>query len=98
MKKTIINKHYYDVRNHINAQQNTNNLPTDAALNDTIAQKNDTAATAERRSVVVRDAGIYGKGGQEIDNKAVRTPKFDTFNEKMKEPWLGGVLKDIIFH
>lgn len=98
MKKPIITLLFAVVCNHIYAQQTTDARPTDTAQNDTIAQKNDTTATAERRSVVVRDTGIYGKDGQEIDNKAVRTPKFDTFNEKMKEPWFGDVLKDIIFH
>lgn len=33
-----------------------------------------------------------------VDSKAVETKKFDTFNEKMKEPWLGDLLKNIIFH
>ena len=97
MKKPIITLLFAVVCNHIYAQQTTDVRPTDAVQNDTIAQRNDTTATAERLSVVVRDTGIYGKDGQEIDNKAVRTPKFDTFNEKMKEPWLGGLLKDIIF-
>ena len=98
MKKPIITLLFAVVCNHIYAQQTTNIRPTDAVQNDTIAQKNDTTATAERRSVVVKDSKIYGKSRQKIDNKAVKTPKFDTFNEKMKEPWLGDVLKDIIFH
>ena len=33
-----------------------------------------------------------------VNSNAVKIKKYDTFNEKMKEPWLGDILKDIIFH
>ena len=32
-----------------------------------------------------------------VNSNAVKIKKYDTFNEKMKEPWLDGLLKDIIF-
>ena len=35
--------------------------------------------------------------GPHVDSKAIEIKKPDTFKEKMKEPWLGGLLKDIIF-
>lgn len=79
------------------AQQTTQTQRQDTVTNDTAGQQNDSTATAVNRPVVIKDTGTYGRNGQSIDDKAVRTPKFDAFKEKMEEPWLGGVLKDIIF-
>ena len=32
-----------------------------------------------------------------MDRKAFTFRKYDSFSEKMKEPWLGGLLKDVLF-
>ena len=37
-------------------------------------------------------------GNGKMDKNAAKTKRNDAFNEKMKEPWLGGLLKDIISH
>ena len=66
--------------------------------NDTIEQRNGSATTGTDRPVVMQDTLRLKLNRLNVDSKAVKTKKFDTFNEKMKEPWLGDLLKDIIFH
>ena len=65
--------------------------------NDTIGQRNGSAAANTDRPVAMQDTLRLKLNRLKVDRKAVETKKFDTFNEKMKEPWLGGLLKDIIF-
>lgn len=68
------------------------------AQNDTIEQRNNSTTANTDRPVVMQDTLRLKLNRLKVDSKAVETKKFDTFNEKMKEPWLGDLLKDIIFH
>lgn len=68
------------------------------AQNDTIKQRNNSTTACTDRPIVMQDTLRLKLNRLKVDSKAVETKKFDTFNEKMKEPWLGDLLKDIIFH
>ena len=68
------------------------------ARNDTVKQANDSVATIKNRPIVVQDTLRLKLNRLKVDSKAVEIKKFDPFNEKMKEPWLGDLLKNIIFH
>ncbi len=68
------------------------------AQNDTITQRNGSTADGKNCHIAMQDTLRLKLNRLNVDSKAVETKKFDTFNEKMKEPWLGGLLKDIIFH
>lgn len=65
---------------------------------DTTTQRNDSTETDNSRPIVVRDMPKQAPGNGKMDKNAAKTKRNDAFNEKMKEPWLGGLLKDIIFH
>ncbi len=68
------------------------------AQNDTIEQRNGSTTASTDRPVVMQDTLRLKLNRLKVDRKAVETKKFDTFNEKIKEPWLGDLLKNIIFH
>lgn len=76
----------------------------DTAQKDTTVQTNDSTTTAMNRPYASQDTlrlklnrPNADSKGPHVDSKAVEIKKPDTFKEKMKEPWLGGLLKDIIF-
>lgn len=80
------------------AQQKPKPQRLQTAQNDTIEQRNDSTTDSTDRPDVMQDTLRLKLNRLKVDRKAVETKKFDTFNEKMKEPWLGDLLKDIIFH
>ena len=67
------------------------------AQKDTTVQTNGRTATDMNRPYATQDTLRLKLNRLHVDSKAVETKKPDTFKEKMKEPWLGGLLKDIIF-
>lgn len=70
----------------------------DYAQNGQTAQPNDSTANGTERPAAARDTLQIKLYGRTIDKNSVNAPQYDVFKEKAKEPWLGGVLKDIIFH
>ena len=83
---------------YASAQQKPKPQRLQTAQNDTIEQRNDSTTDSTDRPDVMQDTLRLKLNRLKVDRKAVETKKFDTFNEKMKEPWLGDLLKDIIFH
>ncbi len=79
----------------INATKDT--LATNT-VKDSLAAKNEMNVTADTTSylfVVHHDSVPYNP--PKTYNKDAFKFKYDAFREKMKEPWLGGILKDIFF-
>lgn len=74
------------------------------AQKDTTVQTNGITTTDMNRPYATQDTlrlklnrPNADSKGPHVDSKAIEIKKPDTFKEKMKEPWLGGLLKDIIF-
>lgn len=86
------------VFNAVSAQNGNTAQRQPATPKDTAMQRNDSTETGNIRPIVVRDMPKQAPGNGYMDNNAAKTKRYDAFNEKMKEPWIGGLLKDIIFH
>ena len=88
----------------VTAQKPSTHQRQDTAQKDTTVQTNGNTTTDMSRPYATQDTlrlklnrpNVESKGPH-VDSKAVEIKKPDTFKEKMKEPWLGGLLKDIIF-
>lgn len=84
---------------HAVSAQNMNTAGRQTTMpTDTTTQRNDSTETDNIRPIVVRDMPKQAPGNGKMDKDAAKTKRNDAFNEKMKEPWLGGLLKDIISH
>lgn len=60
--------------------------------------KKNMAMEGDRTLTSALDSMKYGMTTRSYDGNAVKMPKYDAFNEKMKDDdWLGGRLKDILF-
>ncbi len=75
-------------------------LPAGAIRQDTVAV-NATIETSEVKastvdSTLFRDANRYNLVKPHLDENVFKI-KYDSFKEKMKEPWIGGILKDVFF-
>ena len=98
MKNMVITILVLAVFNAVSAQNGNTAQRQPATPKDTAMQRNDSTETGNSRPIVVRDIPKQAPGNGYMDNNAAKTKRYDAFNEKMKEPWLGGLLKDIIFH
>lgn len=70
----------------------------DAVKKDLTEQGNDSTATITKRALAKRDTLQLRTDWRTMDKNATKVPQYDVSKEKTEEPWLGGVLKDIIFH
>ena len=79
------------------AQQASRQKLPDTTPKDTTAVKSHGITVGKNSHATAQDTLRLKLNRLHVDSKAVETKKPDTFKEKMKEPWLGGLLKDIIF-
>lgn len=70
----------------------------DAVKKDLTEQGNDSTATITKRALAKRDTLQLRTDWRTTGKNATKVPQYDVSKEKTEEPWLGGVLKDIIFH
>ena len=70
----------------------------DAVKKDLTEQGNDSTATITKRALAKRETLQLRTDWRTTGKNATKVPQYDVSKEKMEEPWLGGVLKDIIFH
>lgn len=77
----------------------------DAVKKDLTEQGNDSTATITKRALAKRDSALAKRDTLQLHTdwrttgkNATKVPQYDVSKEKTEEPWLGGVLKDIIFH
>ena len=73
---------------------------TDIACDTLKTENDDSKAKADACRRIFIDRGMVRRDTtvrRIIDRKAFTLKRYDSFREKMKEPWLGGLLKDILF-
>lgn len=68
-----------------------------AAKKDMAELGNDSTATATKRALAGRDTLQLRPDWRRIDKNATKVPQYDVSKEKLEEPWLGDILKGIIF-
>ena len=98
MKNLVLTILFLAAINAVSAQNGNTAGRQPATPKDTAMQRNDSTETDNSRPIVVRDIPKQAPGNGKMDKNAAKTKRYDAFNEKMKEPWLGGLLKDIISH
>ena len=79
------------------AQQASRQKLPDTTPKDTTTVKSHGITVGKNSHATAQDTLRLKLNRMKINSNAVKIKKYDTFNENMKEPWLGGLLKDIIF-
>ena len=80
--------------------QNGNTAEKSLACDTLKTKATDKEAKAEACRRIFMDKGMARRDTtlrMRMDRKAFTFRKYDSFSEKMKEPWLGGLLKDVLF-
>lgn len=72
--------------------------PKDTAQNNSKEQKSDSTTTAISHPIAARDTMQLKLNRRITSKKAAQTPPFKMPKGKAEEPWVGGLLKDIVFH
>lgn len=70
----------------------------DTAQNNSKEQKSDSTTTAISHPIAARDTIQIKLNRRITSKKAAQTPPLKKPKGKEEEPWVGGLLKDIIFH
>ena len=75
-----------------------NQQTKDTAQKNYTGQKNDSTTTDISRLAVARDTMRLKLNRRITVKKAAQTPPLKMAKRKAEEPWVGGLLKDIVFH
>lgn len=75
-----------------------NQQTKDTAQKNYTGQKNDSTTTDISRLAVARDTMRLKLNRRITVKKAAQTPPLKMAKGKAEEPWVGGLLKDIVFH
>lgn len=75
-----------------------NQQTKDTAQKNLTEQKNDSTTTTINRPIAVRDTMRLKLNRRITSRKAAQTPPLKMPKGKAEEPWVGGLLKDIVFH
>lgn len=93
MKKTTVMVIILALGCVVSLAQNETTEPQDNACDSLMT---DNRKWKERDSVSCKSVVINNTGATRMQKECARMVKYDAFKEKMKEPWLGGQIKDIV--